>query len=119
TGGTVDAMIDNLLIGFSRSSGANSNQGLGVLTFNAGTIDANRVTLGYNTNELCTAVGTLNVNGGTLRANTMLQLAQVNPVATGPVAALTTGTLNIRSGGQVFANTITNSGGIGRIGITN
>jgi autotransporter-associated beta strand protein len=119
TGGTVDAMIDNLFVGFSRSSGVNSNQGVGTLTFNAGTIDANRVTLGYNTNELCTAVGAMNVNGGKLVANNMIQLAQVPPAATGPVAALTTRTLNIRGGAQVFANTITNSGGIGRIAITN
>jgi autotransporter-associated beta strand protein len=119
TGGTLDALVDTLLVGFSRSSGANSNQGNGVLTYNLGSMNANRLTIGYNTNELCTAVGTVNVNGGTLIVNNMLQFAQVSPLAAGAVAALTTGTLNIRGGAQVFVNTITNSGGIGRLTITN
>ncbi len=109
--GTVDALVDVLSLGrdCSPNHTATANN-IGVLTFNAGTIDANTIyagnqSLGPNT-SLAPNIGLINVNGSaTLRVNSSLVLGRtVN--ASGTAAIRTSGTLNIRNG-TVLASSIT------------
>ena len=72
TGGTVDAQVSAAIVG----RGANSpgtGTGTATLTFNAGTIDASALDIGVSGGGVGT--GTVNVNGsGLLVANTLLRL---------------------------------------------
>ena len=108
--GTVDALVDVLSLGrdCSPNHTATANN-IGVLTFNAGTIDANTVyagnqSLGPNTST-APNVGFINVNGSaTLRVNSSLVLGRT--VQTSGLGAIrASGTLNIRNG-TVLASSI-------------
>lgn len=73
TGGTVDALVDTLLLGTgSPSTGSSAS---GTLKMNAGSFTANAVTLGYSTGNNSPGpgvlTGTLEVGGGTFTANSM------------------------------------------------
>jgi len=124
TGGTVDALVDRLLIGRGRN-GNTVNTGLGVLTFNAGVIDANIVRLGTmvdeGTSTNASGVGEMNVNdAAALVVNTVLELAHTNTTAVSAPSAVTgmRGALNI-NGGTVTANAIVSAGGTGIINLNN
>ncbi|MEK7781390.1 MAG: pectinesterase family protein [Verrucomicrobiota bacterium] len=110
TGGTVDAMVDVLSLGRDCSPNHTATANIiGVLTFSAGTIDANTIYAGNQslgpTTSLAPNIGILNVNGAaTLRVNSNLVLGRtVN--ASGTAATRTSGTLNIRNG-TVLAHSI-------------
>jgi len=112
TGGTVDALVNNLTIGVTstgNSGGGISAGGMGVLTFNAGIFDVNNLTNGWSlgtgtvTNN---GVGIINVNGGTLKVNGALVMG----VNSGSGFSGQSGTLNIRNG-TVLANSILSGGG--------
>jgi hypothetical protein len=122
TGGTVDALVDLLFLGRGRV-GTNVNTGIGTLTFEAGTIDANTLRLGTMIDDAsstnASGVGTANVNGtSTLVVNTVLELAHTNTIARPTAAAIagTRGTLNI-NGGTVQAPNIVGAGGTGTINL--
>ena len=127
TGGTVDALIDSLVLGKTTttvpSSFATSNRvSTGTLTFNAGTIDVNTLTNGWQlgnansgTASWDSAIGVVNVNGGTLRVNDRMVLAKG---VTSISPAVVQGTLNVRNG-TLAANRILNGGGNARITLTN
>jgi len=53
-----------------------SGNGFGALTFDNGTLDVNTLQLGVNTGNSGTTagIGFVNVNGGTLKINTSLQM---------------------------------------------
>ena len=120
TGGTVDALVNNLTIGVTstgNSGGGISGSGMGVLTFNGGVFDVNTVTNGWSlgtgtvTNN---GVGIINVNGGTFKVNNVLAMA----FDTGGGFSGQSGTLNIRNG-TVLANTIVSGGGTNIITLNN
>ena len=124
TGGNVDALVDRLLVGRGRS-GNTVNTGIGVLTFDTGTIDANIVRLGTMVDESsstnASGVGTLNVNGSaTLVVNTVLELAHTNTTAVAAASAIAgmRGTLNV-NGGIVAANIIASAGGTSVVALNN
>src|SRR6185369_14113879 len=124
TGGSVDALVDRLLLGRGRT-GTTTNTGIGVLTFNNGTLDANLIRLGTMTDEStstnASGVGIMNVNGAaTLVVNTVLELAHTNTTAVPTAAAVagTRGTLNV-NGGTVSANAIVSAGGTAEIALNN
>jgi pectin methylesterase-like acyl-CoA thioesterase len=109
TGGTVDALVETLSIARDTTASHTASANIiGVLTFNAGRIDANTVyvgnqSLGPSTSSAAN-LGFVNVNGtATLVVNSNLVLGRttVNSVA----ATKTAGTLNI-NGGTVCANAI-------------
>lgn len=110
TGGIVDAMVDVLSLGrdCSPNHTATANN-IGVLTFSAGTLDANTVyvgnqSLGPNTST-APNLGFINVNGSaTLRVNSSLVLGRTVQTA-GAAVFQTRGVLNIRNG-TVLANSI-------------
>jgi len=88
------------------------------LTFNAGTIDVNNLTNGWSlgtgtvTNN---GAGIINVNGGTLKVNTVLAMAfNTGTGANGQSAAL-----NIRNNGKLLANSIVIGGGTNTIAMNN
>lgn len=118
TGGTVDAMIDLLsLARDSVSSHTASASILGVLTYNAGIIDANTVWLANQSlgpsGSSTPQVGIINVNGtGSLVVNSNLILGHTTQNST--AAARTSGNLNV-NGGSVFANQIA----VGAVSVTN
>lgn len=124
SGGTIDALVDRLLIGRGRS-GTTANIGIGVLTFDSGTIDANIVRLGTMIDESsstnASGVGTMNVNGSaSLIVNTVLELAHTNTTAVPAASAIAgmTGTLNV-NGGSVTANSIVSAGGTSIVTLSN
>jgi uncharacterized repeat protein (TIGR03806 family) len=114
TGGTIDALIGNLNIGVTTTgagSGPSTGNGTGVLTFNAGTIDASNVTNGWSTGTSSVGgtdvgAGTINVNGGTLRVNNTLALAVNTSTGTG----LPIGIVNIRGGTLAASSIVAGSG---------
>lgn len=109
SGGTLDAQVDQLLVGRSVPSGIGLATGghVGVLTLDTGTLDVNTVTIGYQMSDYCPKVeGTVNVNGtAQLIVNTSLQLGHF--MGADPAPNSTNGVsfakLNI-SGGSVTVN---------------
>lgn len=117
TGGTVDALVENMTIGVSQTgnSGGDTGNGTGVLTFNDGTIDVNDLTNGWSVgsgaNGSDIGAGTINVNGAaTLKVNRVLALA----LNTGTGAGIPSGTLNI-DGGTVNTGSIVAGAGVSAI----
>jgi len=122
TGGKVDALVDRLLVGRGRN-GNTVNTGIGVLTFDAGTIDVNVMRLGTMVDESsstnASGVGIANVNGNaTLIVNTVLELAHTNTTAACAPAAVAamSGSLNV-NGGTVVAHNIVAAGGSSMISL--
>jgi hypothetical protein len=127
TGGTINALVDGLALGKTTATAiggaVSSNRlSLGVLTFNAGTIDVNNLTNGFQLanpggtipagDSSDSGVGIVNVNGGTLKVNNNLVLGSGVSALMVPrspdgvmVPAVAQGTLNI-NGGSVSANNI-------------
>ncbi len=109
TGGTVDAMVDTLSLARDTSSSHSATATIfGVLTFNAGTINANTIFAGNQSlgpiGSITPLSGIINVNGdATLIVNSNLVLGHTtqNSVA----ATQTVGTV-IATGGSIFANQI-------------
>jgi hypothetical protein len=110
TGGSVDAQANTIYVGKNSSNISASGQTAGTLTFNSGTINVNNLNVSYNGAASGgfvwdSSAGTVNVGGtGLLVVNTRLNLAYVGGYAaygTPPV-----GTLNITSGGSVWASTV-------------
>lgn len=110
TGGTVDALVDTLTVGRSQqTSGAN---GVGVLTFTAGTFDVNTLQIGFQTQAGVSAgIGLVNVNGtnAALNVNTVVELGFCG---SGSSTNATTGTLFV-NGGAANVNTIAVGAGSG------
>jgi len=138
----VDILVDGLALGknhnrtIHRTAGrifTSNRVSIGTLTFDAGTINVNNLTNGWQvansgTNSTDTGIGTINVNGtGTLAVNQSLILALgsagftvlgTNDAQTPPISSYAQGTLNI-NGGTVRANSILNGGGIAAITVNN
>ncbi len=106
TGGTVDALVNNLIVGRNMGSGNTSRRGdgTGTLTFTAGTIDATTLNIGLQeVNNRGSATGTVNV-----QSNAVLLVADMTIGGdAGGADGTSSGTLNITDGGQVtVANSI-------------
>lgn len=103
TGGTVDAQVNSLVVGRASSNTGGTGNSRGTLTFDSGIIDVNTAEIGVQrANTGKNGNGVVNVNGGTLIVNGLMEIG----VATGGAGVATTvGTLNITSG-TVQANTI-------------
>jgi hypothetical protein len=126
-GGTVDALVDALVLGKTTTTTpgtfATSNRvSLGVLNFDAGVFDVNTLTNGLqlgNANAGAaswdTGIGAINVNGGTLRVNDTLVLAQ-GVAALGPASVQGTITVN---NGLLAVNRLMAGNGTSTIVISN
>jgi autotransporter-associated beta strand protein len=111
SGGTLDALVDTLIVGKSqKSNGADS---IGVLTFTAGTLDVNTLQVGFQAQSGATSAGVGRVNvsgpGALLVINSVLELGHTGG---GTGSTNTIGTLFI-NGGTVQANTISAGAGSG------
>jgi len=122
SGGSVDGMFDLLFLGRGRV-GTTVNTGIGVLTFDRGTVDVNTLRLGTMVDEAtstnASGVGTVNVNGsGILIVNTILEFSHTNTLAAAAPSASAgmRGTLNV-NGGSVQASNIRGGGGTGIINL--
>ena len=118
--GTVNALVDTLSLARDCTPQHTSLTGnnIGVLTFTAGTIDANNVIVGNQVlgpaSSFAGNIGIVNVNGATAKlvANNTLTLGRTTVTYTGGAvnggtnALRTQGFLNIRNGGTVLANSI-------------
>jgi hypothetical protein len=126
TGGTVDIAITNLFVGRGRDASEPNGIGIGTLTFNSGTINADTVYIGAQVNDVAgnaidsSGQGTINVNttNATFISRSSLELAYLNGGSSASANAATTGILNINSG-TVEANTIIAGGGPSTITATN
>lgn len=150
TGGSMDVLVDNLVIGKTGTHaesalgvGTSSNRvAVGIFTFNAGTVNVNNLTNGWQLpgDVTDTGIGQVNVNGGTLTVNNQLVLASgvassyvggnpdttKNNIVTNlyygasvyATNAFAQGTLNI-NGGTVLANSIIAGGGISSVAMDN
>jgi hypothetical protein len=148
--GSVDILADSFVLGKTGTGsesalgvGTSSNRvAVGTLTFNAGEINVNNLTNGWQlaSDLRDTGIGQINVNGGTLAINNQLVLAAGvansyvggNPDATKnnivtnlyygaavyATNAFAQGTLNVH-GGTIFANSIIAGGGISTITLNN
>lgn len=113
SGGTVDALVNNLVIGQGETAAGDSGYAQGTLTFTAGTLNALNVTNGcQRANNTATETGIINVNGTAVLISTNLILAKA---ASGANASLVTGTLNVTNG-TVQANIIA-GGGISTVNV--
>lgn len=113
SGGTVDGMIDTLVIGKGMTS-SGTGPVTGAFTMGAGTLDVNTLEVGFENaaNAGANVTGTLNVNApGKLVVNTQLRLGRWlgGPLTRG------TGALNIS--GTVNASVITHGGGTSSISV--
>lgn len=113
TGGNVTWSINALDLGVSGTGAASAN---GILSFDSGSITANTIAIGVQTNSGgAPGMGTLNIG-----ANALLQTP--NPIVLGSVSGSLTGgtggTINI-TGGTLTANSIVTSGGAGTVNMTN
>jgi parallel beta-helix repeat protein len=95
--GTVDAMVNTLVVGKSqKTTGADS---FGALTLGSGTLDVNTLQIGFQAQSGATSagIGTVNVNASDslLRVNALLELGHNSG---GAGATNTYGTLNINAG---------------------
>ena len=111
SGGTVDALVDTLVVGKSQqSSGASS---YGVLTFASGTFDVNTLQVGFQAGSGATSagVGRVNVSGSNavLVVNTLLELGHTSG---GAGTTNSFGALYV-NGGSVSANAIAAGAGSG------
>ncbi len=124
SGGTVDALVDLMILGRGESPSMGSGSSTGMVTFAQGTINVNNLQLGVQTPGSTggTTAGTpgtnyfgaMNVNGaGTLVVNSNLVLGSQ---AGGSGAYSLQGTLNI-NGGTVQAINVTNGGGTAVVAI--
>ena len=107
TGGTVDAQLATLYVGKGQTVN-NAGDGVGTLTFNSGTIDANAVEIGYQSfGGGSVGRGTVNVNGtAVLKVNNNLRMGYVTTGNTDT----TTGTLNVNGGTVTVAGDIVDGG---------
>jgi hypothetical protein len=107
TGGTVDALVDLMIVGRGQAANNAGRMGAGTLTFDSGSINVNTIQAGFQVpNNSSAGVGTINVNGSArLTINNALGLGLTGT----SVNAASRGLLNI-NGGTVFANSITNGG---------
>ena len=96
SGGTVDIMLDNLIIANGQTGSGNSVNN-GTFTMGAGTMNVNTVELGYQNSATAGAssVGILTVNSGNLVVNNQIILGR----SLG--GSVPTGTLNVSDGGTV------------------
>jgi len=114
--GTVDALVDTLVVGKSQTTtGADS---IGVLTFTSGIFDVNTLQIGFQSASGATSagIGMVNVYGANamLRVNSVLELGHTSG---GAGTANTFGTLSV-NGGTVLANTIAAGAGSGANTVT-
>lgn len=102
TGGSVDALLDTLLIAYSEGNTSNASL-TGTLSMNQGTIDASSVIVGRtgasSTSTAPTATGNLNVSGGTFTAGSIVLAYNSGGAQT------VAGNLNISGTGTVYATT--------------
>ncbi len=108
TGGSVDAMVSVLQIGFGRPS-SESASSTGTLKINAGTFDATTVRVGYGTGignvnggPRGTVTGNLDISGGTFIAGTMT----VGTKEANNIRSVVVGNVNV-SGGVLSSGNIT------------
>ena len=121
TGGTVDALVNTMILGHGESPTMSTGNSTGVVMFASGTIDVNNLQLGAQvigaTAGTGTSIGTnyvgeMDVNGtGTLVVNSNLTLAIFS---NSPATVL--GILNI-NGGTVEATNIVGGGGFSTINL--
>lgn len=115
TGGTFNATLDRLVVGYHLYdwSGTATGSGIGTLTYNAGDVTANSVILGQASvgstyNNHGRGEGTLNLGGGTLTADT---------ITLGVGSNRSTGRINL-SGGTLSATSISKGIGTGIFNFT-
>ncbi len=109
SGGSVDALIDDLLIGRRGDVGTSSTSAAtyaGTLSMNKGVIDASRVTLGQSAGvgvAANTVTGNLNVSGGSFIAGS-INMADNDAGATSVVSNLNvSGTAEVKVTGNIVA----------------
>lgn len=114
TGGTVNAFANYLCVARGREGASDTGTSTAALTFNNGNITANTLVVGflYPNGSNSFAVGTVNVNGGTLTVVSNFALASLPGVGTGSAQ----GTLNI-NGGLIQAVNIFGAGGTSAINL--
>jgi autotransporter-associated beta strand protein len=125
SGGIVNAMINSLVIGRASTNGTGANTTTGTMKYDAGTINANTIHVGYqSTANVKSGVGTLVVASnnviGIPAALTVLGNLNIGDAAGGTGAANTAGTLVVSNGtvhayaivpGVGSSSTITVAGG--------
>ena len=125
--GSIDALLATLEVGRGDGvvSTGNNGRGLGRLTYNAGTVDANTVILGEASGTSATATGvgngTLEVLGSgqlVVNGNMMLGKQMPTPVAGVPVGTLTIGGVSSTASARV-AGDIVDGGGTSNVSVTN
>jgi fibronectin-binding autotransporter adhesin len=122
TGGVADIKADTIILGRNTQNSSSCSKATvarGTLTFNAGTIDVNTLTLGYQSAVITATAqgyGRVNVNGtANLVVNTGMELGHV--VTTGSSTPVE-GTLNIRNSATVTMGGDILDGGITPAGAT-
>ncbi|MCL4204889.1 MAG: autotransporter-associated beta strand repeat-containing protein, partial [Pirellulaceae bacterium] len=120
-GGTFNATLDNLQIGFRERRDGQSPSTTGILSFDAGTVTANILTIGKGVDDGAGAgrgLGTLNVGGGSLTVGSIAMAVGTSTgstgtinqtggtiAVTGPVVdGVGTSTINVDNGTMTVAN---------------
>jgi fibronectin-binding autotransporter adhesin len=115
TGGTVDALIDKMIVGVGANNG-NTAASFGVFTFDAGTVDVNSVQLGVEDRmgsvSNAAAKGTINVGSGTLIVGAG-GIEMGHKLST--VTATMSGNLNVNGGTVTMGGDIFTGGSAGNV----
>jgi hypothetical protein len=113
SGGRLDALVKNMIVGEGCTSGSDTARALGILSFTSGTLDVNNLTNGIQrANNTATEVGIINVNGTATLVSPNITLAAA---FAGGNASLVSGTLNVTNG-TVRGNIIA-GGGVSTINV--
>jgi fibronectin-binding autotransporter adhesin len=116
SGGTINAMVNAMTLAWGQPiAGSGAGTATGIFNMTAGTLNVNTLDIAIQTNTAVTgaaSTGTVNINGGTLAANTYLRLGYY-----GGGGAASTGTLNITNG-TVSATNIVAGGGTSTINVS-
>jgi hypothetical protein len=113
SGGTVNALVGNLILGRGETSASDTGYAQGTLTFTAGTLDVTNLLVGVQrANNAATETGVVNVNGTATLLGSNIVLAQT---AAGANASLVSGTLNATNG--TIRGNILSGGGLSTVNL--
>jgi len=113
SGGKVDALINNLIIGRGEAFAGDTGFAQGTISLTAGTLDVNTLQLGVQRAiNTATESGVVNLNGTATLASTNITLALTNA---GANVLLVSGTINVTNG--TVRGNINSGGGISTVNI--
>jgi len=122
SGGTVDALVDSVIVGRGQtgSTGSANGSGTGTLILGAGRLDANTMGVGYQRPGGSAAIGTVQTSGGATATNLVVNgnvtLGNYDGLA---AASATVGTVSVGSTVIIIGDIISGGSALNSVNLTN